>query len=67
MLELLYFPEEYKFAIYLPLFLPLTYPLIPGFKKELGLCRKVQRGEDVPMEAEDELAEMSQNGKVKTD
>eukprot|EP01125_Pyxidicula_operculata_P005605 TRINITY_DN1967_c0_g1_i2.p2 TRINITY_DN1967_c0_g1~~TRINITY_DN1967_c0_g1_i2.p2 ORF type:complete len:188 (-),score=34.90 TRINITY_DN1967_c0_g1_i2:151-714(-) len=36
MMAMLYFPEEHKFALYLPLFLPLTFPIISGLKKEIS-------------------------------
>jgi len=34
MMGLLYFPDEHKPAIYLPFFLPLTFPLIGTLKRE---------------------------------
>lgn len=34
MLALLYFPEEHKWAVYLPLFLPLWFPLFGNLSSE---------------------------------
>jgi len=31
MIGMLYFPAEHKYAIYVPLFLPLTFPIVSGF------------------------------------
>lgn len=33
LLELLYFPEDQKFAIYIPFFLPLALPILSRFKR----------------------------------
>ena len=40
MVGMLYFPSGHELAIYLPLFLPLCFPLISGFKAELSRRRK---------------------------
>ncbi len=32
MLSLLYFPDEHKYAVYLPLFLPILLPLVGSLK-----------------------------------
>jgi phosphatidylinositol glycan class S len=40
MLALLYFPEEHKYAIYLPLFLPLTVPVISALWSEIKRYQK---------------------------
>lgn len=42
LLELLYFPEDQKFAIYIPLFLPISLPLIMSFVGALKSYRKKQ-------------------------
>jgi len=34
MLALLYFPDEHKYAIYTPLFLPVCFPVFAGFLQE---------------------------------
>lgn len=39
MVGMLYFPSGHELAIYLPLFLPLCFPLISGFKAELARRR----------------------------
>jgi hypothetical protein len=35
-LELLYFPDEHKYAVYAPLFLPILPPLIVATRRVLG-------------------------------
>lgn len=44
MVGMLYFPSGHELAIYLPLFLPLCFPLISGFKAEISRrkARKAQ-------------------------
>ncbi|KAH3789016.1 GPI transamidase component PIG-S-like isoform X2 [Dreissena polymorpha] len=44
LLELLYFPEDQKFAIYIPLFLPISFPVISS----LWQAYKWWRGADKP-------------------
>lgn len=41
MLAMLYFPEEHKWAVYLPLFLPLCFPLLRGLRNEWRRHRAV--------------------------
>ena len=36
LLELLYFPEDQKFAIYIPFFLPLALPILSRFKRAVA-------------------------------
>lgn len=43
MLAMLYFPEDHKFAIYVPLFLPVGYPIIYGILKELSRYRRKRK------------------------
>lgn len=50
LLESLYFPEEYKYAIYLPLFLPLALPFIlslvrisKAFMRSFTTCGKITK------------------------
>ncbi|KAJ2728310.1 GPI transamidase component [Coemansia sp. BCRC 34962] len=43
MVSLLYFPDQHKYAIYLPFFLPVTIPLLAAIKKAI---RKVPPNED---------------------
>lgn len=40
MLALLYFPEEHKWAVYLPLFLPLWFPLFGNLSSEYKRYKK---------------------------
>ncbi|ORY28798.1 phosphatidylinositol-glycan biosynthesis class S protein [Naematelia encephala] len=40
MMGLLYFPDEHKFAVYTPLFAPISVPIIVGLLKELIAWRK---------------------------
>ncbi|XP_068202588.1 GPI transamidase component PIG-S [Palaemon carinicauda] len=40
MLALLYFPDNQKYAIYVPLFLPVSIPVILSFKVVFGLYKK---------------------------
>ncbi|XP_063882691.1 GPI transamidase component PIG-S-like [Scylla paramamosain] len=40
MLALLYFPDNQKYAIYVPLFLPVSIPVLLSLKMVFGLCRK---------------------------
>lgn len=35
MVAMLYFPDEHKYAIYLPLFLPVLLPIFTGLRAEL--------------------------------
>ncbi|XP_063615875.1 GPI transamidase component PIG-S-like, partial [Penaeus indicus] len=39
LLALLYFPDNQKYAIYVPLFLPVSIPVILSFKMLLGLYK----------------------------
>jgi len=39
MIGSLYFPQEHKYAIYLPLFLPLTFPLLSGVSEMISKWR----------------------------
>ncbi|XP_033102241.1 GPI transamidase component PIG-S-like [Anneissia japonica] len=39
LLELLYFPEDQKFAIYIPLFLPIMLPIVSSFYKSVRWLR----------------------------
>nr|CAB3264868.1 GPI transamidase component PIG-S-like [Phallusia mammillata] len=40
LLELLYFPEDQKFAIYIPLFLPISLPILISLRYAFQRCRK---------------------------
>lgn len=42
MIPMLYFPEEHKYAIYLPLFLPIIFPILNGFKAEFQRYRRMR-------------------------
>lgn len=39
MVAMLYFPDEHKYAIYLPLFLPVLLPVFTGLRAELRHLR----------------------------
>lgn len=39
MVAMLYFPDEHKYAIYLPLFLPVLLPIFTGLRAELRHLR----------------------------
>ena len=40
MLALLYFPAEHKYAVYTPLFAPVTVPLLVTLLREVSAWRK---------------------------
>lgn len=40
LLHLLYFPDDQKFAIYIPLFLPMCVPILLSLLKMLGEIRR---------------------------
>jgi len=44
MVGMLYFPSGHQLAIYLPLFLPLSFPLLTGLRAELARRRQKLRG-----------------------
>lgn len=39
MLALLYFPDEHKYAVYMPLFVPILLPILSAIFKEFQLFR----------------------------
>ena len=43
MLAMLYFPPEHKYAVYTPLFAPISAPLIVATLKELASILKARR------------------------
>lgn len=43
MVGMMYFPDEHKLAIYVPLFVPLLFPLISRFFKEIKYQRTKPR------------------------
>lgn len=53
MVGMLYFPNEHKIAIYTPLFIPFSIPLIMRLFKEIGRIRqKAKRKAPVPKNSE---------------
>lgn len=42
----LYFPDEHKFAVYIPFFVPILYTIIRGFVSEFKAMRKRSVGGD---------------------
>lgn len=43
LLELLYFPEDQKFAIYIPLFLPISIPVLTSLIQAVKWLRQIRR------------------------
>lgn len=39
MLALLYFPDEHKYAVYMPLFVPILLPILSAIFKEFQLFK----------------------------
>ncbi|KAL7751972.1 GPI transamidase component [Sorochytrium milnesiophthora] len=50
MVGMVYFPDEHKYAVYLPLFLPMSFSIIGVFIKELKMWRAKRRGAKVKTE-----------------
>jgi len=48
MLALLYFPAEHKYAVYTPLFAPITVPLVVTLLKEVSAWRKARKSGNAP-------------------
>ncbi|KAL9548368.1 hypothetical protein MBANPS3_005714 [Mucor bainieri] len=49
MVSMLYFPDEHKYAIYMPLFVPISVPLVMALLKEikkLKQAKKIKKKED---------------------
>ncbi|XP_076461379.1 GPI-anchor transamidase component PIGS-like [Babylonia areolata] len=46
LLELLYFPEDQKFAIYIPLFLPISIPVLTSLIQAVKWLRQVRQRDD---------------------
>lgn len=40
MVSMLYFPDEHKYAIYMPLFVPISVPLVMALLKQLKQLKK---------------------------
>ncbi|XP_046839905.1 GPI transamidase component PIG-S-like [Xenia sp. Carnegie-2017] len=55
-LELLYFPDDQKFAIYIPLFLPMSLPLVLSLFASIKWLRKRDELKDVQSSEGDEIA-----------
>jgi phosphatidylinositol glycan class S len=58
MLALLYFPDEHKYAVYTPLFGPMSVPLLVALLKEVkdwkkGKKEKKKRAEETRIAAEE--------------
>ncbi|KAJ2657906.1 GPI transamidase component [Coemansia sp. RSA 1199] len=47
MVSMLYFPDQHKYAIYMPFFLPATLPLLAALKKILAERRRVKAAASV--------------------
>jgi GPI-anchor transamidase subunit S len=47
MLALLYFPAEHKYAVYTPLFAPVTVPLLVTLLREVSAWRKTRNRANV--------------------
>lgn len=43
MVSMLYFPDEHKYAIYMPLFVPISVPLIMALLKQVKLLKQQQQ------------------------
>jgi len=52
MLSLLYFPDEHKFAIYTPLFLPISVPVVLKLLAEIKKLRGGKKTKDKKVKAE---------------
>ncbi|GAA5906018.1 hypothetical protein JCM6882_003537 [Rhodosporidiobolus microsporus] len=63
MLALLYFPDEHKYAVYTPLFGPVSVPLIVALLKEVKEWRAEKKKKKKAVEA----AEKEEKGKAKGD
>lgn len=50
MVSMLYFPDEHKYAIYMPLFVPVSVPLIMAVIKQLKEYKKEKREQKVKAE-----------------
>ncbi|CEI98339.1 hypothetical protein RMCBS344292_12448 [Rhizopus microsporus] len=50
MVSMLYFPDEHKYAIYMPLFVPTSVPLISALIKEIKKLKKKKKAEKVKEE-----------------
>ncbi|GFS10068.1 GPI transamidase component PIG-S-like [Elysia marginata] len=46
LLELLYFPEDQKFAIYIPLFLPISIPVVTSTVQAIKWFRKLRKAKE---------------------
>ena len=52
MVSMLYFPDEHKYAIYMPLFVPTSMPLIMALVKEVREIRRKRKTEKEAAEKE---------------
>jgi phosphatidylinositol glycan class S len=43
MVSMLYFPDEHKYAIYMPLFVPISVPMIMAVIKEFKEARRKRK------------------------
>lgn len=43
MVSMLYFPDEHKYAIYMPLFVPISVPLVMALLKEIKKLKQQQK------------------------
>jgi phosphatidylinositol glycan class S len=43
MVSMLYFPDEHKYAIYMPLFVPISVPLVMALLKEVKKLKQQQK------------------------
>lgn len=50
MVSMLYFPDEHKYAIYMPLFVPISVPLIMVLVKEVKEMRQRRKAEKEKVE-----------------
>jgi len=53
MLSMLFFPEDHKFAIYIPLFLPIAYPIVFGLFPEIKRYMQKRKEEKAKKDAEE--------------
>jgi phosphatidylinositol glycan class S len=43
MVSMLYFPDEHKYAIYMPLFVPISVPLLVALHREIKNFKENKR------------------------
>lgn len=68
LLELLYFPEEQKYAIYIPLYLPIMIPVVFSISAVKKYFKKEKKEEETPDEQTEDSTEISaENKDEKTD